>query len=140
MKRTTALFAALIILFSMTACSLVSVRKNNETDITEKTYLYEKEGFGGDFTITIQKDGHFSYYVGMLSSYIGSGSWTLDGDILTLTDDSLDFVNRFRVEGEELVFISEGSTNFMYLKVSDGERFTVTDKSGFILISPNTES
>ena len=31
--------------------------------------------------------------------------------------------NRFRVEGDALVFIAEGSTNFTYIEVADGERF-----------------
>lgn len=89
-------------------------------------YCYEEDGFGGDFTISVHSDGTFSYYEGMLSSYIGVGTWELEGDILVLSDDAeigYPFVNRFRVDGEDLVFLAEDSSNFIYVKVSDGERF-----------------
>lgn len=98
-----------------------------ENDIAGKTYIYEKEGFGGDFTIKIEEDGTFQYYEGPLSSYIGMGEWSLEGNILCLTDDGETintFVNYFKFDGNALVFIDEKSSNFMYIKVSDGERFT----------------
>ncbi len=103
-----------------------------------QTYLYEKDGAGfGGFTITLHDDGRFSYYEGGFSSYIGNGAWTREGDIITITDktigrltdhgDMVDFerVNRFRLEGDTLVFLKKGSDNFMYLKVKDGERFSL---------------
>ena len=40
-------------------------------DLAGKTYEYEKEGFGGNFTIQLKEDGTFTYYEGGLSSYIG---------------------------------------------------------------------
>lgn len=95
----------------------------SETPVTGHTYLYEGDGFGGDFTITLYSDGTYSYYEGLLSSYIGAGNWTLDGDMLSLTDDAYSLVNRFRMEGDDLVFIEEGSTNFVYLTLSDGAKF-----------------
>ncbi len=98
-----------------------------ESDIVGKTYTYEKPGFGGDFTIQIKEDGTFSYYEGMLSSYIGRGTWTLEGDTLFLSDDIISAYardNYFKVDGEDLVFQSQNSTNFLYLEVADGERFT----------------
>lgn len=90
-------------------------------------YQYEKDGFGGDFTVSLEADGSFMYYEGGLSSYIGIGSWELDGSILTLRDDTTmgyPFVNRFEVKDGSLIFREEGSTNFLYLKVADGERFS----------------
>lgn len=96
-----------------------------EDDLTGKSYTYEKDGFGGRFHIQLQEDHQFSYYEGLLSSYIGMGTWNLDGNILTLTDDTgINFVNRFEVDGGDLVFQSEGSTNFMHVKVADGEKFS----------------
>lgn len=90
------------------------------------TYIYEKEGFGGDFYIIISEDGTFTYYVGLLSSYIGVGEWTMDGSVLRLKDHeypSMKFENFFTVKEDKLVFIEENSTNFMYLKVADGAVF-----------------
>ena len=94
--------------------------------IAGKTYIYEKEGIIGDFTITLNEDGTFTYYEGMASSYIGRGIWVLDGEILTMTDDGsvgYPFVNRFRIDGEDLIFMEWESSNFIYVKVQDGERF-----------------
>ena len=96
-------------------------------NIVDKTYVYEYEGFGGPFNINIFSDGTFMYYVGMLSSYIGRGNWEYTNGILTLTDgqDKPQFINKFYVKDNYLIYIAEGSTNFMYLKVSDGAKFNV---------------
>ena len=89
------------------------------------TYVWEKEGFGGDFTITLNEDGTYEYYVGFLSSYIGSGNWTVEGSELTMTETTgFDWVYLFTVEDDTLVFVSEGSSEFTYVKVEDGDRFT----------------
>lgn len=94
----------------------------------EKRYTYEGEGFGGAFTITVRDDGTFTYYEGPLSSHLGDGTWAVSGDVLTLTDpvladQELVRVNRFRMEGDDLVFLAEGSDNFLYVQLSEGERF-----------------
>ena len=88
-------------------------------------YTYEGEGFGGDFTLTLREDGSYSYYEGLLSSYIGLGSWTEEDGLLTLTDVmGYGFVNHFRPTAEgDLVYCAEGSTNFLYLKLKDGAVF-----------------
>ena len=39
--------------------------------IANKLFIYEKEGFGGDFYITFNEDGTFMYSPGVLSSYLG---------------------------------------------------------------------
>ena len=88
-------------------------------------YLYEGDGFGGDFTITLRADGSFTYYEGGLSSYIGAGKWSVSGDILTLEDETgVPKVNLFRMEGNNLIFQANGSTNFIYVKVADGAVFS----------------
>ncbi len=88
-------------------------------------YLYEGDGFGGDFTITLRADGSFTYYEGNLSSYIGAGRWSVSGDILTLKDETgVSKVNHFRMEGNDLIFQAKGSTNFIYVKVADGAVFS----------------
>ena len=108
---------------------------------TNSRYVYDGEGAGGDFTITLSESGRFQYYEGMLSSYIGMGHWTLEDGILTLTDDdgvgriidnedgttsfeeTQGFVNRFKMEDGKLIFIAEGSDNFLYVKLEDGAEF-----------------
>ena len=92
-----------------------------------KIYHYEGEGFGGDFAITIKEDGSFTYYEGLLSSYMGYGEWSVSGNILTLTDQAeTERVNHFRIEGDNLIFIEEGSTNFIYVTVKENEVFRGT--------------
>lgn len=125
MKKLSFLLSVILILSSL----LVSCSDGGDDGAPVSpagNYLYEGEGFGGDFRIAIAEDGTFTYYEGMFSSYIGAGEWTLDGDVLRLKDHengNLKYDNYFRVEDSRLVFIEEGSTNFMYLKVADGAAF-----------------
>ena len=101
-------------------------------DIAGKTYLYDGEGFGGSFTITLYEDGTFTYYEGMLSSYIGDGTFMLNGDTVVMTDDGpggYGLVNHFRRDGDDLVFVEQDSDNFIYIKVKDGEKFHCTGEA-----------
>lgn len=122
---TALLFAAVVLL---AGCS----HPDRESGIAGKAYLYEKEGFGGSFSIQINADGTFDYYEGNLSGYIGVGEWTLDGDTLLLADDEdvgYPLVNYFKVKGDELIFLPENSSNFIYVKVAEGERFSAVQLS-----------
>ena len=92
-------------------------------DLADQVYIYEKEGFGSDFYIALNSDGSMRCSEGALSSYFGLGTWKLDGDTVILTTDDEKFVNRFAVEDRTLVYQSADSTGFMYLTVSDGEKF-----------------
>lgn len=134
MKRIFVCALIIVCLFSVTACSRAKGENKDMQDIiANKTFVYEKEGFGGEFTIQINDDGTFGYYEGFLSSYIGMGSWILDNNILVLSDDDdmgYPFVNRFKVKDGDLVFLSEDSSNFMYVNVADGEHFlSISDKA-----------
>lgn len=92
-------------------------------DLAGKSYLYEKDGFGGSFTISLRKDGSFTYYEGTLSSYIGMGEWRLEGETLILQEKARHFT--FQVDGEDLIFRHDESGDFLYVDVSDGEKFFV---------------
>ena len=125
MKRILMLAAALLLLLCVPAgCSGAAVTAG---DLSGKTYVWEKEGFGSDFTVTLNEDGTYLYYAGALSSYIGEGRWTLDSGVVTLAEDKelcgYDNVFRFAAGEGELVFISEGSDDFMYVDVQDGDKF-----------------
>ena len=91
-------------------------------DLADQVYIYEKR-VGSDFYITLNSDGSMRCSEGALSSYFGLGTWKLDGDTVILTTDDEKFVNRFAVEDRTLVYQSADSTGFMYLTVSDGEKF-----------------
>ena len=95
-----------------------------------KVYAYTGETFSemdGDlFRIAVNEDGTFSYCESMFSSYLGFGTWKVEDGMLILTDNAqtgYSIYNSFRIDGEDLVFVEEGSTNFIYVKVKDGERF-----------------
>lgn len=124
-KRWQKRLCLLLSLLALAGCG----RHPEAAELAGKTYRYEKSGFGGDFTITLEEDGSFTYYEGSLSSYIGIGTWTLEGDILCITDEGAgkSWKNYFRAEKDALTFREEGSENFLYLKVADGEKFTVTE-------------
>ena len=103
--------------------------KADHENVIGKTFVYEKEGFYGDFTISIKDDGTFTYYEGMASSYLGIGEWTIGQNTLTLTnevpsiDGSRTITNAFEIEKGKLIWRAEGSDNFTYVKVEDGEAF-----------------
>ena len=102
------------------------------TDIAGKTYVYENEGIMGNFTITLYEDGTFTYYEGNASSNFGMGTWQLNGSIMTLADDEgvgYPLVNKFIMDGDDLIFTEQGSSNFIYVKVKDGERFHCTGEA-----------
>jgi len=136
MKKTALLLALVLCLTLFSACGAPEQSYTAE-DIAGKRYVYAGEGFASDFTLSLYADGTFQYYEGMLSSYIGMGAWTLNGDVLTIKDGSMgrlqpdgtweyyNRVNRFRVEKDRLVWLAEGSDNFLYVDVEDGEAFLV---------------
>ena len=87
-------------------------------------YRYGGEGFGGDFTIALAPDGTYTFYEGMLSSYMGGGEWIFDGALLYLLEENgMELFNLFIPVRGALVFLGDESTNFPYVTVPDGGRF-----------------
>ncbi len=86
---------------------------------------------GPGFSIRINtENGSFIYNESPISSHISIGLYGLDGDILTLSDPwptgdgkSAVRVNRFRVEPDRLVWLAEGSDNFVFVTLTDGASF-----------------
>ncbi len=120
------LMGCMCILVSCASFADVPPDEELAESVAGKTFVWEKEGFGGDFTITLDTDGRYEFYEGFLSSYIGSGNWTVEGGVLTMTEDPengypLEF--RFEVRDGELFFLADGSDEFIYTEVEDGDRF-----------------
>ena len=126
MKKTIIL---LVVIAAFLAAGYVIWDHSNQEEMNAqnlygRTFVWEKEGFGGDFTITLNEDGTYEYYAGYLSSYIGQGNWTVTGSELTMTETSgYDLTFHFTVKENELVYIAEGSSGFAYVTVEDGDRF-----------------
>ena len=118
MKRTLLIGCILVMLISLSGCG-----KNTDyaSYVVGKSFVYEKEGIGGDFKIDINEDGTFFYIEGLASSWIGEGSWSIEDNMIILTDTK--FQNRFEIRKGKLIFRSEGSDNFTYITVKDGEAF-----------------
>ena len=134
MKKILAIISALAIAFGVIGCS--SRPTMTKDDIVDKIYTYEKDGCGSDFTIQIKADGTFAYYEGMLSSHIGIGEWSYSDGMLTLSEKTSRFKDayeleevicsyNFSVKKDTLIFVEKGSDNFRYVKVKDGEKFSV---------------
>ncbi len=122
MKKLSLFLVVILCLMLFAACGQEE-RVYTAEDVTGMVYTYEKEGFGGPFTITIQENGRFSYYVGFLSSYIGMGTWTVEDGVLILQDEILDYKNHYIIGDGTLTYRAEGSTGVMYLGMEDGDRF-----------------
>ena len=89
------------------------------------TYRYEGDGFGGDFTITLNADGSYTFCEGYLSSYMGMGGWIIadDGIRMTEGDAGYDLSFAFGVEEDALIYLADGSDSFLYVELPDRARF-----------------
>ena len=119
-----------------------------------KIYRYsgtdpEKECWTG-WCISLYDDGTYTWYEDLTSSYLGIGDYTIEDDVLTLIDDTSagcdKRVNRFRMEGDNLYYIADGSDNFRMHTLEDGEAFIMDDpaylygeadylKGGYVTVS-----
>lgn len=98
-------------------------------NVAGKTFFYEKAEFGWEFTITIHEDGTVTYSEGTLSSHLGVGDWTLDGDLLCI-EETRAFLSGlkvctyyFKVTEGALIFQADLSDSFTYLDIADGAYF-----------------
>lgn len=126
MKKSIAVVISLMLAILFAGCGS---GKDYSDYVAGKTFVYEKEGFYGDFTISIKDDGTFTYYEGMASSYIGIGEWTIEQNTVTLANEvptvngSRTVTNTFEIEKGKLIWRAEGSDNFSHIKVKDRESF-----------------
>lgn len=105
--------------------AVLGILKREKMAVLAGTYQYEGEGIGGDFTITLNVDGTYTFYEGALSSYMGAGTWDVYDNVVSLTEGEGGFDLSFMFGAEEnaLVYLAAGSDAFVYVKVQDGERF-----------------
>ena len=117
-----------ILLVFVLLCGIANAEKKVDGIDIAGTYQYEGEGFGGDFKITLNADGTYAFYEGFLSSYIGGGIWNREGDIVHMVEENgLDLQFTFEIQDGALVYSAAGSDVFLYVDVSDGERFVRRD-------------
>ncbi len=105
--------------------AVLDILESEKTARLAGTYRYEGEGFGGDFTVTLNADGTYAFYEGPLSSYMGVGTWHVYDNAVYLEEGEGGFDLSFMFGAEEnaLIYLAAGSDTFLYVKVKDGERF-----------------
>ena len=88
-------------------------------------YTYAGEGFGGDFTITLEADGAYTFYEGPLSSYIGGGHWYAERREISLSEENGFDLRFYFTAADENTLVYEGrySDEFPSIKVPDGGKF-----------------
>lgn len=126
-----------IICISVIACIAVAVcfltnpkedKKNSEVvfgtyvknDATEDPMLY----WSG---LTIYEDGTFTYSPSVISSYMGAGNWTIDGDHVIFNDIGMGDVRKevFRyIDGKLYYAEAESATNSMW-GLADGTEYVL---------------
>lgn len=97
---------------------------SNKSAIAGKIFAYEKEGVGGYCTLSFNENGRFLFSPGKLSNYMGGGDWKIDGDTVSL----IGMVNKtiyLKITDDTLVYIAEGSDEFPYMDIKDGEKFSI---------------
>ena len=121
-KRIIAALAVIAIL----ALSLVACTEESYS-FAGKTYIYSSLVNDGSFTIKINDDGTYEYHVPTYNVHI-AGEWEYVDDTLTLiepTEDEYYMRHNFRVDGENLAYVAEGSSGFPFGTISDGDQFIV---------------
>ena len=96
----------------------------DKSAIAGKIFAYEKEGAGGYCTLSFNENGRFLYSPGKLSSYMDGGDWKIDGDTVSL----IGMVGKtiyLKITDDTLVYIAEGSDEFPYMDIKDGEKFAI---------------
>ena len=130
-------FSAFVLLVALALTFVSCGAKEYTSADVAGTYARANEGFDGldKFTITLNEDGTYQYYETVISSFIGMGNYTVEGDIVTLIAEfskydiaKEEFFNsvehfKFKANGKTLVFIADGSDNFTYVKLTDGAVF-----------------
>lgn len=122
-KKLISILLIIIMIPSIAGCA----KAPEPADFADKIYIYKGKGAGGQFAVTLYGDGTFWYYEGLESSYIGNGKWSVENDLICLTDDTDDgsqIINYFRFEDGELVYSKKTSTGFTYVELADGATFS----------------
>ena len=124
------LLAALLPVALLTACT-----SGPDVTITYGTYVRpngESSPIQDTVTITLNRDGTFYYYETMLSSHIGSGTYTVKGDTVVLTETNknvegapVDYRFYFTYTDGKLVFDADRSSDFRYIDLPDGAEFSL---------------
>jgi hypothetical protein len=114
----------LVFVVALTSCG--SKSEKIEDNVIGKKFIYSGEGLDGDdFAITFNEDNTFTYSEGRASSHFGYGEWSIEGNMITLAESDPEMNNNFEIGDGQLKWLEEGSSNFIYVKLKNGEVFQV---------------
>jgi len=124
-------FFALLICLLVVASLLVSCQGSElSSEDVYGTYIKKGSDDIDRFYIILSPDGTFQYHETMISSHIGMGDYSVDGNIITLTEiidrgenNVTNRIYKFRYQDEQLIFIASGSDKFIYVDLPDGAEF-----------------
>ncbi|MBQ9511069.1 MAG: hypothetical protein IJR55_05205 [Clostridia bacterium] len=139
MKRTIA-FILMITLISLTLLSCGEDKPLTAKALNGRYTHPNDNGLEIDsFTISLVSDGTFSYHTSLLSSYLGIGKYTIDGNVITLTEEYTPISSdktisditllkkfKFKYENGKLIFLANESDSFMFATLPDGAVFEYT--------------
>jgi hypothetical protein len=124
MKKVISFVLCLVFVVALTSCG--SKNEKIEDNVIGKKFIYSGEGLDGDdFAITFNEDHTFTYSEGRASSHMGYGEWSIEGTIITLAESDPEMNNNFEIGDDQLKWLEEGSSNFIYVKLKNGEVFQV---------------
>lgn len=97
-----------VLLCAVLALCFLLLPRNAQLKPLPCTYQFETEDFGETASVTLSEDGTFTLSPSPLSSYIGIGRYTVEGNRLTLTVDANE-IYVFTVRKDTLVFDGKNS-------------------------------
>ena len=110
--------------------------KNPYDDYEERCYYYTRNGEVGNAGmiwswIDLMPDGGCMWMDSYISSSTPDSTYKVEGDVLTITaksqgsDGEVTELYHFRMKGDSLFFIAEGTSNFGLLKLKDGDEYVL---------------
>lgn len=116
MKKILSVLLISVLVLSLTACS-------PKPEL--RSYVYESdENELSAPCVTLQEDNKFSFVFSLLSSYIGFGTYEIDGDTLICRTDDGDFVYVFEIGEDKLIFDAKKSSEMTWFAdIPDGAEF-----------------
>lgn len=125
-----------IICISIVACIVVAVcfltNPNEGTNCEVAFGTYVKNDLTGDTMLywsglTINKDGTFTYSPSVISSYMGVGTWTINGDYIIFNDTGMGDVRK------EVFQYTDGNLYYVAAKSASNSMWGLTDGTEYIL-------
>ncbi len=122
----------MVVLSMFLFCSCKGEEKAAGTELEPGIYTTEEMESGLAPYLRINEDETASFTYSPLSSELPMGSYTIEDGRFILTDDELDKEYSFKVDGSNLIFDADQSSEIPVIDgntVPDGLRFTYSEES-----------